>query len=227
MNARKQWLIRLALSLVFGMIVMGVPLYLILGGANARDFTYDRQITRNRLKNVAQSLQNYKAQHGNYPKNLEQANLWPRDSWGHPLIYSLRAGGPLIESLGRDGKRGGRGMDADLSNRNLYPPEGRVSFWQRLFDPLAQGVIIASGICGLIGAVLAYRRFTQTNFRAAQLDCSGDFVGLIFGARCFRRGIYHRHARSFGPLNHETLLAHARRFVAVLRRFICSQQSLD
>ena len=187
MNARKQQKIRWIISLVFGLIVMGVPLYLILGGANARDLTYARQITRNRLKNAAQSLQNYDVQHGNYPKNLEQANLWARDSWGHPLIYSLREGGPLIESLGRDGKRGGRGMDADLSNRNLYPPEGRVSFWQRLFDPLAQGVIIASGICGLIGAALAYGGLRKQTFEPRSWIALGISLALslalaVFGA---------------------------------------------
>ena len=187
MNARKRLLIRLALSLVFGMIVMCVPLYLILGGANARDFTYHRQITRSRLKNAAQSLQNYNAQHGKFPKNLEQANLWARDSWGHPLIYSLREDQPLIESLGRDGKRGGRGLDADLSNRNLYPPEGRVSFWQRLFDPLAQGVIIASSICGLIGAVLAYGGLRKQTFEPRSWIALGISLALslalaIFGA---------------------------------------------
>ena len=148
---------------------------------------YERQLTRNRLKNAAQSLQNYHAQHGNYPESLEQANLWARDNWGHPLIYSLRAGRPLIESLGRDGKRGGRGMDADLSNRNLYPIQGRISFWQRLLDPSAQGVIIASAICGLIGAALVYGGLRKQNFEPRNWIALGISLVLalamaIFGA---------------------------------------------
>ena len=167
--------------------MMSVPLYLILGGANSPDFTYHRQVTRNRLKNAAQSLQNYNLQHGKYPENLEQVNLWTRDCWGHPLLYSLRGNQPLIESLGRDGKRGGHGMNADLSNRNLYPPQGRVSFWQRLFDPLAQGVIIALGICGLIGAALIYGGLRKQTFAPRSWIALGISLALslalaIFGA---------------------------------------------
>lgn len=187
MNTRKQRMIRLALSLAFGMAVTSVPLYLILGGSKSRDFTYERQITRSRLKNSAESLRNYNAQHGKYPKNLEAAHLWARDSWGHPLIYSLRQGQPFIESLGRDGKRGGRGMDADLSNRNLYPLQGRVSFWQRLFEPLAQGVIVASGVCGLIGAALVYGGLRKQTFEPRSWIALGISLALslalaIFGA---------------------------------------------
>lgn len=187
MNARKQWTIRLALSLIFGIAVASVPLYLILGGANSRDLTYDRQITRNRLKNAAKVLQDYRVQYGSYPKNLEDAGLWAEDNWGHPLIYSLPDGKPLIESLGRDGKRGGRGTNADLSNRNLNPPEGRVSFWQRLLDPLAQGVIIASGICGIIGAVLVYAGLRKQTFEprswvALSISLALSSALAIFGA---------------------------------------------
>ena len=154
----------MALSLAFGIAVMTVPLYLIVGGANARDFFYVRDMTRRRLTKTAASLQSYKSQLGSYPKDLQTADLAARDSWGHPLLYSLPDGQPLVESLGADGKRGGVGMDADLSNRNLYPSQGRVPFWKRLFDPLAQGVIIASAICGLIGALLVYRGLQGQTF---------------------------------------------------------------
>jgi general secretion pathway protein G len=40
------------------------------------------------------------------------------DPWGRPFLYHRNADGTfLIESLGRDGQRGGKGEDADLANR--------------------------------------------------------------------------------------------------------------
>ena len=38
------------------------------------------------------------------------------DPWGHPYVYRLGSGGFDLLSLGRDGKPGGDGIDADLSD---------------------------------------------------------------------------------------------------------------
>lgn len=40
----------------------------------------------------------------------------PPDPWGRPYLYEQDGGGFRIRSLGGDGKEGGRGEDADLSN---------------------------------------------------------------------------------------------------------------
>lgn len=39
------------------------------------------------------------------------------DPWGHPYTYLRTTSGYAISSLGRDGKAGGEGEDADLSNQ--------------------------------------------------------------------------------------------------------------
>lgn len=56
---------------------------------------------------------NYKK--GGYIKRL------PNDPWGHP--YQYRYPGQMLEvdvfSLGRDGKPGGEGLDADIGNWNI------------------------------------------------------------------------------------------------------------
>lgn len=40
----------------------------------------------------------------------------PQDPWGHPYVYQSPApGGFALKSLGKDGKPGGEGLDADLT----------------------------------------------------------------------------------------------------------------
>jgi general secretion pathway protein G len=39
------------------------------------------------------------------------------DPWGHPYVYTQAGTGYTVSSLGRDGKAGGEGEDADLSNQ--------------------------------------------------------------------------------------------------------------
>ena len=41
------------------------------------------------------------------------------DGWGRPLLYSVDENGIIsVSSLGRDGKPGGEGLDADIVRRN-------------------------------------------------------------------------------------------------------------
>jgi general secretion pathway protein G len=47
-----------------------------------------------------------------------QKSTAPTDPWDRPYLYLLPADGlPLIETLGRDGKEGGDGEDADIKSR--------------------------------------------------------------------------------------------------------------
>ena len=41
----------------------------------------------------------------------------PTDPWGRPYVYRSTGGDVEITSLGRDGKTGGQGEDADIKNR--------------------------------------------------------------------------------------------------------------
>ncbi|WP_081465970.1 type II secretion system protein GspG [Stigmatella aurantiaca] len=45
---------------------------------------------------------------GSWPQQL------PRDPWGHPYGDELRGEGPVVWSLGADGRPGGEGTDSDL-----------------------------------------------------------------------------------------------------------------
>jgi len=42
----------------------------------------------------------------------------PLDPWGHPFVYTLDNGNYIIKSLGEDGKEGGTGYAADITNND-------------------------------------------------------------------------------------------------------------
>jgi general secretion pathway protein G len=83
------------------------------------------------IKAIEQALTLYYAKKGSYPdtstglkalvdtQNLEQM---PKDPWGNEYQYMLDNGKPLIKSYGRDGKEGGEGADADITNRDQATP---------------------------------------------------------------------------------------------------------
>ena len=179
MNARKQWMVRLILSLAFGIMVAWAPLYLTLGGDQARsDFSFERRVTLASLKKMDKILGDKYRSSGTYPARLENVGLQRRDGWKRPFLYSLSDGKPLIESLGSDGKRGGVGLNADLSNRNLYPAAARISFWQRPFEREAQGVALASLICGSIASALFLAAVRRQTFEPKTLPALG--MAILF-----------------------------------------------
>lgn len=188
MNARKQRTIRLALSLIFGLAVTSVPLTLILGGTQARStVNFKRRLTISQLQKSERALRDYHERQGTYPTNLEALEMVPRDGWRRPLLYSLTDGKPLIESLGGDGKRGGTGLNADLSNRNLSPVAAHIPFWARLFEREAQGVVLAALICGVVAGSLFFGGVRRQTFAMKTLPALAVTLLLslalaVFGA---------------------------------------------
>lgn len=54
----------------------------------------------------------------NYPANgILDNNKMPADPWGHPYIFESDGKTYLISCLGRDGKEGGTGADADFNSK--------------------------------------------------------------------------------------------------------------
>ena len=58
MNARKQQMIRWIISLVFGLIVMGVAL-MAVGGARSRDIRFEQKNTRHAFERIDAALAKY------------------------------------------------------------------------------------------------------------------------------------------------------------------------
>jgi hypothetical protein len=165
MSTRKRLIIRLVLAGAFGMGVALVPLYLVVGGNGSFYITYPQFNTRRQLKKTDVLLGDYRAKNGVYPPTLDAAGLgfW-HDGWGSDFKYSLPNGVPLVESLGRDGVRGGIGLDADLSNQHPSPPESVVPFPQKIFDPLARGTDIAALVCGVLAGIMFFQGLTNQSF---------------------------------------------------------------
>ena len=86
------------------------------------------RIARTELHSAASALDMYRASHGAYPDPGEgfapvikarALKTLPKDPWGHPLLWALKDGEPVVISLGADGERGGTDDNADLTSADL------------------------------------------------------------------------------------------------------------
>ena len=86
-------------------------------------------LARFQLEHIASSVELYRADTGQWPASLDaltrfdgpglgpylSRNQW-FDPWGHPIFYRVDADGRgfVVFTLGRDGRLGGTGADADI-----------------------------------------------------------------------------------------------------------------
>jgi len=187
MSETKRLTIRLALSVVFGLCVMMVPLWLIVG--NVPYINSSQVTTRGWMKRLDRELQSFRVQHGQYPATLEDLGLgWGlKDVWNHPFLYSVADGKPLVKSLGRDGVRGGVGLDADFSNQNPRPPESAVPLWQKVTHPITLRMDVVALVCGVIVGLMFFQDLSKQSFERKTWPALGfsfpvTFLLAAFGA---------------------------------------------
>ena len=77
------------------------------------------------------------------------------DGWQRPYLFSENGTNFLITSLGRDGKPGGRGVDADLTDKNPWPKEAWPTFSQFWSNEHFNGMIHTSIVCGILAGFLS------------------------------------------------------------------------
>jgi general secretion pathway protein G len=126
-------LIEMMIVLVIIAVVAGT---IVFSGILDRPDQARVTITRSGLTTVSGALKMYRLDNGNYPtaeqglKALTEKpstapvpQSWTNggyisapalDAWGHPLSYDVTPEGFTLKSLGKDGKPGGEGMDADI-----------------------------------------------------------------------------------------------------------------
>jgi len=68
------------------------------------------QVSTGTLPSSLQEMVKPKDADGHDLVGLEQI---PLDPWNHPYLYEVREGSPVATCLGRDGRAGGEGDDAD------------------------------------------------------------------------------------------------------------------
>ncbi|BCM90367.1 hypothetical protein IAD21_02219 [Abditibacteriota bacterium] len=147
----------------FGVVLAITTLSLTLRVAVANGiFAGQQRVTRDYIVWMARSVNDYHRTRKMFPPDLHtvwlgELNQPPLvDAWKRPLIYSVRNNQLFIESLGRDGVRGGVGLDADLSNLNLHPAKATLPLGQQLEQPLGHTFAIIAIVCGMIAAGIVF-----------------------------------------------------------------------
>ncbi len=70
------------------------------------------------LRSLGHAIEAHRDRHGRYPEVLPAAGQPSRDPWGRAYRYRREGTGYVVETLGRDGERGGAGEDRDFRVRN-------------------------------------------------------------------------------------------------------------
>ena len=111
-----------------GLLILGWPFFC--------DYTIPPQyITDSAITESMVRFQMYVTQHRTYPPDLSVLPTRERyanrivDGWGRPLIYKIDPDGAVsFQSLGRDGKPGGEGLDQDvIERRRTKNPDGTLN----------------------------------------------------------------------------------------------------
>ncbi|HEX5323893.1 MAG TPA: type II secretion system protein GspG [Capsulimonadaceae bacterium] len=154
----KLQLIRLVIALVFGIAVFGLALRAAWVAANGSPFIdLERYYTWDKLRVADSAIDDYRNKHGTLPasfavlcssKDLEdqicQFDGTLLDGWHRPFQYRVTGGDYIVISYGRDGKGGGIGLDADLSNKSLRWLLPLIPFNQFIHLPASNDMILTA-----------------------------------------------------------------------------------
>lgn len=118
-------------------------------------------------------LDEYRKEHGRDPTEEEWRGKVTGyslvDGWGRPYRYEAADGDSegrrRVTSLGRDGRPGGVGLDADLSTSDLIPERSRITLWQFLFELDSRELWAAALVSGALAGLLTYREFPTGRHR--------------------------------------------------------------
>jgi general secretion pathway protein G len=167
-------LLRGLIAVGVGIVISAISIYVAWESAgNAPAAWVEQTVTRMYLSDIDSTIVLYQQKSNSLPSSLDQlraltnddnvfisstalnpsGGFW--DAWRHPFIYSKDGTNFLVMSYGRDGKPGGRGPDADLTDKNSRPKEAWPTFGQFLLNERFGGMIMSSFICGALAAFLS------------------------------------------------------------------------
>ncbi len=163
------WVARLALCVLTAIIIAGtayICAWLTYRGEFSR--RYDLIYSRLMLKKLREAIEEHKEKTGSLPPILMNLDIvkdeavfvddtgFPIDMWCRPIHYEIKGDLYKLYSLGRDGKPGGVGLDADLYADNDNPEVDRenlklesVSIWEFSRNQRAVGIRQVCLLAGL------------------------------------------------------------------------------
>jgi hypothetical protein len=156
------------------------------------DFIMDRGMhfeVRSDLMVIGSALEDHAKTHGAYPDSLGDLEMHQdhvateQDDWDHPYHYRQTPSGFELGTLGRDGRPGGSGLDADLfySPDDNFPPTHRLTLSQFLFDTEgSRSVFIVAAIASLLSAAIWFR--AQSTERPAGWQLALSLGGTTLAA---------------------------------------------
>jgi general secretion pathway protein G len=125
-------LIEMMIVLVIIAVVAGM---IVMSGILNRPDQARATTAKTDINTISSALAMYRLDNGDYP-SAEQGlkalavqpspapPAWhpyvqeePKDPWGRPYVYTVAEGSFTITSLGKDGKPGGDGVDADITGK--------------------------------------------------------------------------------------------------------------
>jgi len=152
-------------------------------------------MTQYALANVGEGLEEYAQDRGEYPDSLDDLvragnGRWPLDSsgrlsdgWGQPFDYGTTMEGFELTSLGRDGLRGGVGLDADISWSEAQTVGAiRVPLRQFLFDTPGSVSVFWMAVLASVAAGFVWHGVDQDPFLTTRWRLLGVLVTTISAA---------------------------------------------
>lgn len=136
---------------------------------------------------LCEALSKFRVATGSFPEGLAALNLPrevsndelpndiddqgnPLDPWGMPYVYERQGNSYVLQSLGSDGKPGGRGTKADVAfsaDLEAQPQIGEMTYWEFMIDQPTTATALTSAFAGLctfaIGAIGALRQKKREN----------------------------------------------------------------
>jgi hypothetical protein len=188
-------ILRLLVASIVWLAVSGISLHVAWRNAGEADAARQEQyITQLQLEDIDAAITQFKQHHGATPHSIEDVlsrtnlNYWRLqgsnvDGWKRPFAYSYDGTNFLVTSYGRDGKRGGIGLDCDLTNKDWKPKQATPTFAQFLFYMPTRGMINTCIVCGGLAFLLAIFTIRVPHLHSPELfPIVLQIVATIIGA---------------------------------------------
>lgn len=149
--------------------------------ANTYPFQREYHFTWQQLESIDGAIQKYIEQHGRPPESLSEVAPEQQlaDSWQNPLIYTVNGNQYELLALGRDGRPGGDGIDADIRAGEPRQPQ-MPSLQQFTFDMESFGIRLTSIIAGVCTTDACWRLMRRSAHSPWLLQLAACGVTLVF-----------------------------------------------